>query len=112
MTRGLALLRLSKRNDKSTSLERQRAEVQAKATALHVDELVIVEDPAVSAFRVHPMKRPKLARALEQLDEFDYLIYWRQDRFVRRVLPAFWDVVTLCPKHDVKRISPAQGLGA
>jgi hypothetical protein len=48
---------LSKRNDKSTSLERQRAETQAKADALGIDELVIVEDPAVSAFRVHPLKR-------------------------------------------------------
>jgi DNA invertase Pin-like site-specific DNA recombinase len=111
MTRALALLRLSKRNDKSTSLERQRAQVQAKAAALKVDELVIVEDPAVSGFRVHPLKRKKLAEALAQLDQYQILIYWRQDRFVRRVLPDFWDVVMLCHAHGVRMVSATEELG-
>lgn len=92
-------------------MERQRAETQAKAGALGIDDLVIVEDTAVSGFRVHPLRRPKLSKALEELETFDYLLYWRQDRFVRRVIPDFWDMVMLCQKHNVKMVSATEELG-
>jgi len=72
--RALGVIGLSKRNDKSTSPERQRADIQAKADQLGAELVTIVEDLAVSAFRVHPMKRPKIGAWLERPDEFDVII--------------------------------------
>jgi len=57
------------------------------------------------------MKRPKLGAWLSRPDDFEVLIYWRQDRFVRRVIPDFADVITWATKHGVKLVSATEELG-
>jgi len=113
-SKALGIVRLSHRDDESTSPARQRLKIEEKAEALGIPELDIVEDLATSAFRIHPLERPKLAVKLkddEYLRTLTHIIYFRQDRFVRRLLPDFVDMVMLASRHGLKLISATEDLG-
>lgn len=71
----------------------------------------MVVDLAVSAFKIPPMERPKRGRWLKRPDDFEVLIYWRQDRLVRRVIPDFADMVAWAKTHNVRLVSATQNLG-
>ncbi len=86
--------------------------IRLEADGLGAELGGIVEDPAVSAFKVHPMKRKKIGAFLrEPPPGLAYLIYFKQDRFVRRVYPDFTDMVTWAREHKVKLISATEDLG-
>jgi site-specific DNA recombinase len=109
--RALGVIRQSKLNEKSSSPARQRAAIEAKAAALGLRLVDIVEDLAVSAFRIPPMERPKIGKWLARPDDFDVLIYFRQDRFVRRLIPDFLKVILWCLEHDKDLFSATEELG-
>ena len=109
--RALGVIRQSKRKEQSTSPARQRAAIEAKAAAMGARLVDVVEDLAVSAFRIPPMKRPKIGKWLARPDDFDVLIYFRQDRFVRRLIPDFFQIVLWCLEHDKDLVSATEQLG-
>ena len=57
------------------------------------------------------MKRPKISKVLARGAELDYLIYWPQDRFVRRLFPDFADMISRASGHGVKLVSATEQLG-
>ena len=91
----------------------QLHDVRVKAAELGADlpDDLIAIDLAVSAFKLHPMQRPKISKMLARGAELDYLIYWRQDRFVRRLFPDFANMIAWASKHGVKLISATEQLG-
>jgi site-specific DNA recombinase len=74
---------------------RQREEIVKKYAHLGVaeDEIVWAEDLDVSAFHVPPMRRPELRKALLALPPGSNIMFYRLDRFVRRVFPDWSDTV-------------------
>ncbi len=108
--RAIGAIRLSELTEETTSPERQREIIQAKA-ASRGDELVgWAEDLDVSASKTHPMKRPQLGAWLEHPSDFDCVIFWRLDRFVRRVFPDFYDMVSWSAEHGIGLVSATEQL--
>ena len=97
-------------SDDTTSPQRQRLEITARAAARGSEIIGWAEDLDVSASKVHPMKRPELARWLARPAEFDELIFWRLDRLVRRVFPDFADMIKWSQEHDVALVSATEHL--
>jgi hypothetical protein len=64
------VIRQSKRNADSESKDVQLHDVRRKAAELGADlpDDLIAIDLAVSAFKVRPMKRPKISKVLARLD--------------------------------------------
>jgi site-specific DNA recombinase len=85
MRRALGVTRLSVLTKETTSPQRQQ-EIISDAAARRECEIVgWADDLDISATKYPPKKRPKLKVWLEQrLDEFDEIIFWRLDRFVRK----------------------------
>jgi len=111
-TRALGLVRLSKTADSaSTSIQRQHEIIEAKAAELDAAIIGWAEDRATSAFKVPPMQRKQLRVWLnERVSEFDVILYWRQDRIVRR--PAdFMELIRWCLEHGKKLVSATEALG-
>jgi DNA invertase Pin-like site-specific DNA recombinase len=110
-TRALGVIRLSKSADPaSTSLLCQREILEDYAQRENMEIVGIAEDPAVSAFRVPPERRKQIRKCLDRSDEYDCLIYWRQDRIVRRA-KDFIGLVTWCKEHGKGMYSATEGLG-
>ncbi|MFI6929266.1 recombinase family protein [Streptomyces sp. NPDC050287] len=84
--RALITVRLTVQTESTTSLERQIEECESFC-ALHGWQVVgVARDLSVSATAVPPWKRPELSRWLDdRAPEFDVIVFWRLDRFVRRV---------------------------
>lgn len=93
MPRALGIIRLSKSPDPaSTSVERQREIIEQYTEQRGMILVGTAEDLAVSAFKTPPMKRKALRVWLvDRADEYDTIVYWRQDRVVRQP----WDFVDL-----------------
>ena len=70
----------------------------------------IAEDPATSAFKIPPERRKNIKAWLDRPDEYDCLVYWRQDRLVRRARD-FMGIVFWCQQHGKKLYSATEGLG-
>jgi site-specific DNA recombinase len=68
------------------------------------------EDPATSAFKIPPERRKQIKVWLDRPDEYDCLVYWRQDRLVRRAAD-FIGMVTWCKQNGKKLYSATEGLG-
>ena len=85
MTRALGIVRLSLLTDESTSPARQQEIIEREAAKRGSSIVGWADDLDVSASRLAPLKRPKLARWLAQPDEYDELIFWRIDRLARKV---------------------------
>jgi site-specific DNA recombinase len=83
MTRALGVIRLSELVDDTTSPERQREIIKAKAAQRDSEVVAWATDLDVSATKYPPTKRPELARWLKQPEAYDEVIFWRIDRFVR-----------------------------
>lgn len=110
-TRALGIIRLSKRGDPaSTSIERQREIIEHYAEQQGMILVGVAEDRATSAFHVPPEKRKQIKAWLDRRDEFDCLIYWRQDRLVRRAVD-FIGIVSWCRDHGKKLYSATEGQG-
>jgi DNA invertase Pin-like site-specific DNA recombinase len=109
--RAAILLRQSSRKPGSESLDMQEQVCRAKAAALKAEVVTVARDEAISAFKIHPMKRPKLGPVFEANDDLDLLIYYKQSRCFRRVVPDFSDVVMWATTHDVLLVSATENLG-
>ena len=110
-TRAVGIVRLSKSADPaSTSLVRQREIIEHYVESQGMILVDIAEDPATSAFKIPPERRKSIKAWLDRSDEYDCLVYWRQDRLVRRARD-FMGIVFWCQQHDKKLYSATEGLG-
>jgi site-specific DNA recombinase len=110
-TRALGIVRLSKTADPaSTSLTRQREIIENYCESQGMSLVGWAEDPATSAFKIPPERRRQIKVWLDRSDEYDCLVYWRQDRLVRRARD-FMGIVFWCQQHDKKLYSATEGLG-
>jgi site-specific DNA recombinase len=105
--RALGVVRLSVLTDETTSPERQREIITAAAGARGSGVVSWAEDLDVSATKVHPFKRPALARHLEVPESFDEIIVWRIDRIARKVAD-FADLIRWCEKHGKGLVSASE----
>jgi site-specific DNA recombinase len=111
MTRALGVIRLSKSPDPaSTSLARQRKIIEQFCDQQGYTLAGFAEDVAKSAFHVPPEKRKAIAAWLERPDDFDCIVYWRQDRLVRRAMD-FMGLVQWCQLHGKALYSATEGMG-
>jgi site-specific DNA recombinase len=110
-TRALGIIRLSKTADPAgTSIERQQEIIEHYAEQQGMVLVGFAEDRATSAFHVPPEKRKQIKAWLDRPDEYDCLVYWRQDRLVRRT-GDFIGIVSWCRDHGKKLYSATEGLG-
>jgi site-specific DNA recombinase len=110
-TRALGIIRLSKSADPaSTSVERQTEIIENYCESQGIELVDLAIDRAVSAFHVPPEKRKQIKAWLDRVDEYDCVVYWRQDRLVRRVRD-FMGMVYWCQQKDKKLYSATEGLG-
>ncbi len=108
--RALGVIRLSELTDETTSPQRQREIITRKAADRHSRIIGWAEDLDVSAFKIPPAKRPQIAKWLARASEYDEIIFWKTDRFVRRLFPDFADMVAWSLKHDVVLVSAEEQL--
>ena len=105
--RVLIALRISYLTDESTSLERQLADAReyvAKKVAqgLNWVEVGVARDAHVSATKQHPMDRAELGHWLkERAPEFDLILFWKLDRFIRKVIDM-QDMIRWADDHGKK----------
>jgi site-specific DNA recombinase len=110
-TRAVGIIRLSKTADPaSMSIPVQREIIEHYAEQQGIEIVGWAEDKATSAFSIPPEKRKQVKEWLDQPDEYDCLIYFRQDRLVRRARD-FMGIVFWCQQHDKKLYSATEGLG-
>jgi site-specific DNA recombinase len=83
--RVLIAVRLSIDTDSTTSPERQLEECMAYCERRGWDVVGVAKDLDISATRYAPWQRPELAKWLDRAPEFDNIVFWRLDRFVRKV---------------------------
>lgn len=86
--RALLMTRLSSSDtDDSTSPQRQEEQTTAVATARAWQVVGHAVDLGVSALKTPPLERPELKIWLtEKINEWEILIFWRLDRFVRSAI--------------------------
>ncbi|MFE0137177.1 recombinase family protein [Streptomyces sp. NPDC059037] len=85
--RALLSVRLSILTDDTTSPVRQELDLWRKANDDRVRVVGVARDLNVSATKVPPWKRKELGDWLnDRSPEFDVLMFWKLDRFVRRIL--------------------------
>src|SRR4030081_3796856 len=89
------VIRLSDLTDATTSPERQRESVTYAAKARGAEIVMWAEDLDVSASKTSPFERPSLRRVLDNPDDWDTLLFWRLDRFVRNAV-QFNDMIKWC----------------
>lgn len=110
-TRALGIVRLSKSADPaSTSLARQREIIESFVESEGMILVGVAEDRATSAFKIPPERRKRIKAWLDRPDEYDCLVYWRQDRLVRRARD-FMGIVFWCQQHAKKLYSATERLG-
>ncbi|MFF4254870.1 recombinase family protein [Streptomyces sp. NPDC001663] len=84
--RALITARLTVQTESTTSPERQIEECRSFCELRGWEVVGVAKDLSVSATAVPPWKRPELSRWLDdRAPEFDVIVFWRLDRFVRRV---------------------------
>lgn len=103
----LGSIRLSDWKDETTSPERQEEIVTASASARSGTIVGWARDIDVSASKVHPFERPELGKWLKTPDEFDTLLFWKLDRFVRSV-SDFHDMIKWCDQHGKNLVSATE----
>ncbi|MGW0880348.1 recombinase family protein [Streptomyces sp. NPDC002671] len=105
--RVLIALRISYLTDESTSLERQltdaREHIAEKAARGHDwVEIGVARDAHVSATKQHPLDRANLGHWLkERAPEFDLILFWKLDRFIRKVTDM-QDMLRWADEHGKK----------
>ncbi len=100
----LGVIRLSDlKGDAQTGPIRQREAITRKYATLGVqpEDITWAEDLDVSAFHVPPLKRPMLRRAFNDLTPGSNVVFYRLDRFVRRVFPDFSEMISFSADKEV-----------
>lgn len=108
--RALGVIRLSELTDETSSPVRQRRDIEAKARERGVEIIGWAEDLDVSAFKIPPLNRPKLRRWFDRYAEFDEVIFWKLDRFVRRTFPDWADMLAWSGKRDISLVSATEAM--
>lgn len=103
----VGVIRLSKETEESTSPQVQKRAIIGWAS-LH-DAVIVgwAEDLDVSATKYAPYQRPELKKWLDKPDEWDGLLFWRLDRFVRSVID-FADMIRWCQPRGKNLISATE----
>src|SRR5690242_2684356 len=84
--RALIAVRLTNRTEATTSPERQLRGCKSFCEQHGWNVVGVAMDLSVSATAVPPWRRPELSHWLDdRAPEFDLVVFWRLDRFVRRV---------------------------
>ncbi|MEU9169196.1 recombinase family protein [Streptomyces sp. NPDC048420] len=84
--RALIVVRLTNHTESTTSPERQLQQCESFCELRGWEVIGVARDLSVSATAVPPWKRPELSVWLDdRAPEFDVIVFWRLDRFVRRV---------------------------
>ncbi|AXE27740.1 recombinase family protein [Streptomyces globosus] len=115
--RALISVRLSALTADTTSPVRQELELRRLAGERGLRVVGVARDLNVSATRVPPWRRKELGRWLnDRVPEFDVILFWTMDRFVRRVTDLStmidWCSVhgkNLVSKHDAIDLSTSLG---
>ncbi|MFD7706998.1 recombinase family protein [Streptomyces sp. NPDC059786] len=103
----IGVIRLSDKTDVTTSPERQRASIENAAAARGAKIAGWAEDIDVSASQKSPWERPELSKWLVRPEQWDALMFWRLDRFVRKVAD-FAEMIRWCQSHDKNLISATE----
>ena len=64
----------------------------------------------MSASKVHPLKRPSLRQWFDRTADFDEVIFWRLDRFVRRTFPDWAEMVSWAAENEIGLVSATEDL--
>ncbi|MFF9651797.1 recombinase family protein [Streptomyces sp. NPDC014622] len=83
--RVLIAVRLSIDTDTTTSPERQLEHCMGFCERSGWEVVGVAKDLDVSATKYAPWERPELSKWLDRAPEFDIIVFWRLDRFVRKV---------------------------
>lgn len=103
--RALLSVRLSVLADGTTSPVRQELDLRIKAREIGCRIVGIASDLNVSATKVPPWKRKQLGDWLtNRAPEFDVLMFWKLDRFVRR-LTDLSTMIDWCLKYGKNLVS-------
>ncbi len=106
-TRVLIALRISNETDASTSLKRQLQDCRqhiAERAHLGWAEVGVAQDAHISATKSHPFERPELGKWLsDKAPEFDLILFWKMDRFVRKVVDM-QDMIKWASEHGGKAL--------
>lgn len=105
--RVIGVIRLSDKTDATTSPERQRASISNAAAARNATIEGWAEDIDVSASQKSPWERPELAAWLSKPEQWDSLMFWRLDRFVRKV-SDFAEMIKWCQSHGKNLVSATE----
>lgn len=109
--RVLIALRISNETDASTSLERQLQDCMAyveERKHLGWEVVGVAKDAHISATKSHPFERPELGEWLNnRAPEFDLLLFWKMDRFVRKVVDM-QDMIKWATAHGGKSLVSAK----
>ncbi|UZJ29358.1 recombinase family protein [Streptomyces endophytica] len=102
MARVLGVVRLSARNDQSTSIERQIEKIEGWADLFDHEIAGWAVDDGVSA-KISPWDRPELGPWLKTPEKYDIIVSWKLDRLSR----SMKDFANLCEwseEHDVQLV--------
>ncbi|MFB7180890.1 recombinase family protein [Streptomyces sp. NPDC056257] len=103
----VGVIRLSKDTEESTSPQVQRRAIEGWANLHGADIVGWAEDLDVSATKYAPHERPELRSWLDRPEEWDGLLFWRLDRFVRSVID-FADMIRWCQPLGKNLISATE----
>lgn len=112
-TVNLGVIRLSDlKGEAQTGPVRQKLEITKKYGQLGVaaEDITWAEDLDVGAFHIPPLKRPHLRQAFNDLPPGSTVVFYRLDRFVRRVFPDFSDMVTFAADKRLSMHSATETL--
>jgi DNA invertase Pin-like site-specific DNA recombinase len=85
MTRAFGYVRLSKMDEATTSLDRQRRDIRAWCQRNGTTLVELFEDTDKSAYQ-RRVRRPDFERMLSRLGEVDVVVTWKLDRLARSVV--------------------------
>jgi len=105
--RALINVRLTVQTESTTSPERQIEDCKSFCELRGWEIVGTARDLSVSATAVPPWKRPELSRWLDdRAPEFDVIVFWRLDRFVRRVSDLH-QMIEWAERHGNKGLASA-----
>ncbi|WP_457068107.1 recombinase family protein [Mycobacteroides abscessus] len=106
--RALAVVRLSRVTDETTSPLRQREACLELCRQRGYEVIGTAEDLDISAGKTSPFDRPQLGDWLtNRRGEFDVLVTFRMDRIVRRLLDLA-DLIRWCQSNSVSLVSATE----
>lgn len=107
MTRALIAVRLSNLTDETTSPQRQEQAGRDLCASRGWEVVDVASDLDVSAAHMSPFERPSIRKWLDRPEEYDVLVFWKMDRFLRRTW-HFAQVVEWAETHNKNVVSATE----